>query len=445
MDDNGSPYAAGWIDPGQHPEQPADPAASPPGRPAGWWTRRRRGTALGAAGTLIAGGLIGAGIAHAAWPGRTTVQPAASGPTLPNGQALPNGQFPQFGGGFGPEGGNAFPGGPGAGGWPGTGSRQGTGQSSNAADGPTDAAAIAKNVDPGVVDITTRLTDGVAAGTGMVLTANGEVLTNNHVIDGARSISVRDVGNGKTYSATVAGYDRAADIAVLHLQGASGLATIKVATTAPSKGAAVVGIGNAGGTGGTPSYAGGAIIATGRTIRASDSGDGTSERLTGLLQTDAAIEPGDSGGPLVNAAGQVVGMDTAASNGLQFRGTGGGSEGFAIPIRQVLQVADAIQAGQASATVHVGPTAELGVYVSTSTASSGVLVAGVLGGGPAAKAGLTRGDAITSVAGVAVSSADALSDEMTRLRPGQAVTVTYTSSDGQQHTTQVRLGSGPAQ
>jgi S1-C subfamily serine protease len=431
---------------GLHPY--ATPAPPPAPAPARRRLPLRASSALGVTMALIAGGLAGAGIAHETWStAASNGGPVRGGGSFggpPGSESGGSGALP-----FGGSGGRSFfgNGGPGPG-FRGSGGSFSSGSgrsSSNASDGPSDAAAIAKNVDPGVVDITTTLTDGVAAGTGMMLTSTGEVLTNNHVIDGARSISVRDAGNGRSYSARVVGYDRTADIAVLQLANASGLSTIKVAKTQPGKGAAVVGIGNAGGVGGTPSYAGGAITATGQTVTASDSGDGTSERLTGLLATDAAIAAGDSGGPLVNASGEVVGMDTAASAGMSFRGPSTGStQGFAIPIPTVLGVARQIEAGQSSTAVHVGPTAELGLFV-TGGATGGVAVAGVAPGGPAATAGLQRGDVITSVAGAGMSTLDGLSEEMTRLRPGQTVPVSYLTSGGQQHTVQVRLGSGPPQ
>jgi len=186
------------------------------------------------------------------------------------------------------------------------------------------ASSIAAKVDPGLVDIDTTLgySQEEAAGTGIVLTSNGEILTNNHVIDGATTISVTDVGNGKTYSASVVGYDKTKDVAVLQLHGASGLQTATIDTSTASVGETVVGVGNAGGTGGTPSAAGGTVTALNQSITASDEGDGTSEQLTGLIETNANIQAGDSGGSLVNSAGQVIGMDTAASSGTSFQSAG---------------------------------------------------------------------------------------------------------------------------
>ena len=187
-----------------------------------------------------------------------------------------------------------------------------TGAGSSATGGPADAGAIAARVDPGVVDIDTTLEypGERAEGTGIVLTSNGEVLTNNHVIEGATAISVTDVGNGRTYVARLLGYDRTSDVAVLQLENASGLRTVSLGNSSSVRvGEGIVGIGNAGGTGGTPSYAGGSVTALDQSITASDEATGTSENLAGLIETDADIRPGDSGGPLVNGSGRVVGMD----------------------------------------------------------------------------------------------------------------------------------------
>jgi len=324
------------------------------------------------------------------------------------------------------------------------------GSAGGSASGSASAASIAQAVDPAVVDINTTVgyQNARAAGTGMVLTASGEVLTNNHVISGATSISVTDVGNGRTYKAKVVGYSKSNDVAVLQLQGASGLTTIRTATQSAQTGDAVVGIGNAGGTGGTPSYAAGTVTATDQTITATDSGDGTSQRLTGLIATDANIVAGDSGGPLVNAQGEVVGMDTAASGGFRFSGS---SQGFAIPIAHALQIARQIEAGSASDTVHIGATAMLGVGVQPDNGSSsggpsgGAVIAQVVSGGPAAAAGLTAGDTIVALDGHAVGSASDLSDVVLQLKPGQPVSVDYVDGSGQNRSATVPLTAGPPQ
>jgi S1-C subfamily serine protease len=323
---------------------------------------------------------------------------------------------------------------------------------------PQDAGAIAENVDPGLVDINTQISSqGLeGAGTGMVLTSSGEVLTNNHVIEGANRISVTDIGNGRTYDATVVGYDRAHDVAVLQLVGASGLKTVTPGnSSALSVGQAVVAIGNANGLGGTPSYAGGSITALNQTITASDQADGSSEQLTGLIETNADIVSGDSGGPLVNTAGRVIGMDTAASGGYRFESPS--SQGYAIPIDQALSIARQIESGQAQGTVHIGSTAFLGVEVSSATSGSGfgfgggssstpgATIVGLVSGGPASQAGLVPGDVITSLDGHNVSSAESLTNVMLGEKPGATVTVDYLDTAGNAQSTTVKLASGPPQ
>jgi len=304
-------------------------------------------------------------------------------------------------------------------------------------------------VDPGLVDVNTTLSyqQVEGAGTGMVLTSNGVVLTNNHVVEGETSISVTDIGNGKTYGATVVGYDRALDVAVLQLKNASGLATVTLSSSAPSTGEQVVAIGNAGGKGGTPSYAAGTITATNQSITASDEATGASEQLTGLVETDAGIVPGDSGGPLVNSSGQVLAMDTAAAQGfsLQTQGT----QGYAIPVSNAASAAREILDGTSSSSVHVGATAFLGVSVESAQDSgagtSGALIATVVPSGPASNAGLIAGDTITSLDGSSVSSPEALTIAMITQKPGDTVQVGYIDSSGQQETASVQLGSGPPQ
>ena len=238
-------------------------------------------------------------------------------------------------------------------------------------------AQVAAKVDPGLVDVVSTLgyQDGEAAGTGMVLTSSGEVLTNNHVIDGATSIKVTDIGNGRTYTAKVVGYNKTKDVAVLQLVNASGLTTVSLSSSGVQSGQKVVALGNAGGKGGTPSVATGKVTGTGKTITASDEDAGNAEQLQGLIETNAGIQPGDSGGPLVNTKGEVVGMDTAASTGISTTGFSSQSQqtatqAFAIPITEAASIASQIEAGHASSTVHLGTTAFLGVEVSASSAGS---------------------------------------------------------------------------
>ena len=234
-------------------------------------------------------------------------------------------------------------------------------------------SGVASRVAPAVVDISTTLADQEArlAGTGVVLSSGGLVLTNNHVIEGAGAITVRDVGNGRTYIASVVGYDSTDDVAVLRLAGARRLATAPIGGSSGLRvGDQVLAMGNAGGAGGTPSTASGTVQALDQSIIASDEATGGNEELTGLIESDAAVEPGDSGGPLVDRAGLVIGIDTAASSGYSFRS--GPRQSFAIPMDHALAVAAEIREGTESTTVHVGPTAFLGVTATSSSSGGGL-------------------------------------------------------------------------
>ena len=314
--------------------------------------------------------------------------------------------------------------------------------------GTLDTAAIVSAADPGIVDINTKLgyQAGQAAGTGVVLTSSGEVLTNNHVIAGATSISVTDVGNGQTYKATVVGYSVTNDIAVLQLQGASGLKTVSLGNSASLKvGAAVVAIGNALGQGGTPSVSTGDVTALNQSITASDPSGASSEKLTGLIQISAPLQPGDSGGPLVDARGQVVGIDTATSASGRYRQQITGSQtAYAIPINEAVSIAREIVAGQSSATVHIGLPGFLGVQLDPTIAINGAAVVGVEPGSPVANAGIVAGDVITSFDGHTVGSASALSSLASTHHPGDHVQIGWTDQQGQSHTATLTLAAGPA-
>jgi S1-C subfamily serine protease len=350
------------------------------------------------------------------------------------------------------------------------------------------ATQIATKTDPAIVDVISTLgdEDATAEGTGIVLTSNGEILTNNHVIDGATSIQVVTVSNDKKYTATVVGYNATKDIAVLQLKGASGLT---VASTGDSSsvavGDSVTALGNAGGKGGTPSVAAGSIVATNQSITASDDSSATSENLTGMFETNADIQAGDSGGPLVNSKGQIIGIDTAASTSYSLGGSGeggsggfgsggygyGGSgssgssgssssgsssdsttQGYAIPINTALSIAKEIEAGDASSTVHIGATAFIGVELSSTGSSSGlggsttsgVAIAGAKAGTPAATAGLADGDTITSLDGKPVTSESDITSILVGLHPGDKVSIGWTDAEGSSQSASITLATGPA-
>jgi S1-C subfamily serine protease len=184
------------------------------------------------------------------------------------------------------------------------------------------------------------------------------------------------------------------------------------------------------------------VTALNQSLTASDSNGSNAERLTGMIEVNAAIEAGDSGGPLYTAAGSVIGIDTAASSASARSGTGAVT-GFAIPIAKALGIADQIESGQASSTVHIGYPAFLGVQLSP-TGVGGAAIAGVVNGSAADKAGLADGDTITAVDGTAISTASGLSSVLAQHKPGDQVRLTYTDSAGQSHSVTATLGSGPA-
>ena len=323
------------------------------------------------------------------------------------------------------------------------GGTSGEGSSTGSASGVS--SSVTSKVDPALVDIDTDLglEGGEAAGTGMVVTSQGEVITNNHVITGATKITATDIGNGTTYTAHVVGYSHNHDIAVLQLEGAAGLKTVSIGDAASLQvGQSIATIGNAGGAGGTPSATAGQVAALDQSITAGDDVDGTQEHLNGLIQLNGDLQPGDSGGPLVNSAGEVVGMDTAASDTFQFESSA--DEGFAIPINEVETIARQIGEGQSSAGVHIGATGMLGVLI-RSQGSEGALVEDVLSGGPAAGAGLAAGDVITGLGGTAVSSPTALTDLILEEHPGDHVTISWQTPEGGRQTATITLASGPPQ
>jgi S1-C subfamily serine protease len=340
--------------------------------------------------------------------------------------------------------------------------------------------AVYDQVEPGIVDVTANLDylQETAEGTGFVIdAAAGLVLTNNHVIDGATSVTVTPVTSGKSYPARVLGYDLTHDVALLQVQGVTGLKAVALGDSSHVKaGTPVLAIGNEAGQGGSPTVAPGVISSLDRTIVASDEASGLTETLHGMMQTNADIRPGDSGGPLADAAGRVIGINTAAGGGTDY-------SGYAIPIDQALPIARQIAAGRPSARIQIGLPAFLGVLMpgSTSTdprrqasqerrqtgaghgssrncttgdttaipasiapARSGALVDGVLCGTPAAAAGIVAGDVITSMGGRAVTTPASLNAIVNRCRPASKAPVAWVSPGGSRHTAVVTLGTAPA-
>jgi S1-C subfamily serine protease len=361
-------------------------------------------------------------------------------------------------------GGNNFGQAPNNGRAPGNQNGTGSGGTSSGA-GSLNAQALAAKVDPAIVDITSQLkyNNATAEGTGIVISPSGLVLTNNHVIDEATSVSATLVVSGKTYTAKVLGYDSTDDVALLQLQGASGLKTASLGDSSKVKvGQAVLALGNAGGRGGLPSTAQGTVQGLNRTIQASDNGANTEETLHGMIETNAPIQEGDSGGPLVNSSAQVIGMDTAANTSGFAPDQSEATAGFAIPINHAISITNQIAAGHASSTVHIGLGGFLGVTAaaasdpsgcqgnggsgfgggfggSTPPVSSGALICQVYPGTPAQAGGLTGGDVITSVNGQTVASSDALTTLMAGDHPGDQLSISYVDANGATHQTSVTL------
>jgi len=404
--------------------------------------------AVAAAGVVAIGSTLalghGADVAGTAVAAAVQVSPAAGSTVKPT--------APGYGGSgglspYGGSGGLSPYGGSGGGAASGNGL---TGPGSQGLSTSTPASATTAQ-ELGVVDIDTVLGyDGAqAAGTGLVLTSSGEILTNNHVVEGSTSITVTVVATGQSYQASVVGTDLTADVAVLQLGGASGLSTANLAGSAVTVGDAVTGVGNAGGVGGTPAASPGTVTATDRQITTQAEGSAAAETLTGLIETDADIQAGDSGGPLFNAADQVVGIDTAAEQG------GYTTAGYAIPISTAVSIAGRIESGQGSTTITIGYPAFLGVQVSPTTTgggyrslqpttTAGALISGVVTGGPAERAGLTAGDTITGIDGTAIGGTADLTSVLAGHTPGQTVTITWTDTTGSVHTAAVTLATGPA-
>jgi len=296
-----------------------------------------------------------------------------------------------------------------------------------------------------IVDINTTLGQGAsAAGTGMVLTSSGEILTNNHVIYGELSISVQVTSTGAMYSAHVVGFDQRDDIAVLQLDGASGLATMPIGNSSNVQvGDSVTALGNALGRGGAPASAPGTVTALNQSITASDeSGTEPLETLGGMIQINAPIKPGDSGGPLLNSSGQAIGMDTAAAGGRQLDQTGA-AEAFAIPINTAVTIASQIVKSP-SGFQSTPSGGFLGVEVLDSTAPPGALVEGTQAGSPAASSGLVKGDVITAVGGATVVSVASLEQILKLHHPGDNVIVAWVDASGHNGQATVTLATPPA-
>lgn len=301
----------------------------------------------------------------------------------------------------------------------------------------------------GVLLVDTLVSGGQAAGTAMVLSSDGYALTNYHVVEGSTQVRVTVSGTTTSYTASVVGFDKVHDVAVLKLEGAHDLATVSLDTDGVSLGEAVTAVGNGGGEDRLYSVSG-TITDTDDSISVADNEWSTrTHALANLLKTDADVVPGYSGGPLFDAQGDVVGLTTAAS-------TGSSIDGYAVRISDAIAIADQIRSGKESGTIHVGPRAALGVQVASdalavgydsgfggavnqSVPGSGARVAGVVDGGVADDAGLSAGSTITRIDGIDVVSSEALVTALGRFDPGDTVSVTWIDAAGATHSTSLAL------
>ena len=271
-----------------------------------------------------------------------------------------------------------------------------------------------------------------AAGTGMILTSTGEVITNHHVVAGSTKLRVTVMSTGKTYTANVVGTDAKDDVAVLQLEGASGLPTVTTDTGGVSVGDSVTAVGDAGGSP-TFSAAAGTVLSTSKDITTQSDGSAAGERLHGLIEISSDVIPGDSGGATYDDQGRVVGMTTAASTG------GSDVTGYAIPIAKVLRIAGDLENGTQNARYDYGSPAFLGIGLGGSSTRVGVVYPGT----PAARAGVVPGVTVTRVSTTRVSTARQLRAAVTAYSPGDQVRLTWTDRTGTSHVATVTLTAGP--
>jgi S1-C subfamily serine protease len=433
-----SPYAAppnparpnpdAWGPSPWAPPPPAwgsGPAVWPPVAPAPAPTKVRRGlAAIAALALVLASAGVGAGVAIAVHNNSNTSSFDRAG-----NNSL--GNNPSGGNGIG----GTVPGG-------------GTG-SVPSGSGTLDMSAIAAKVDPALVNIDTTLAQGRAAGTGMLISSTGEILTNNHVIADSTSIKVVIGGTGPSHDAKVVGYDVTEDVALLQITDqVSNLPTITFGEPKQAQiGDPVVAIGNAGGKGGTPSVSQGRITALDQEVTAGDSG-GNQETLLGMIQINAPIQPGDSGGALVDRNAKIIGMNTAAAGGGRFNSQAGSSVGFAIPIDDAVSIVNQIRTGIETDKIHIGDRALLGVQVEdlngqAAPVTEGALVVGVQDNTGASDAGVQTGDVLVTLEGKSVADSAALRKTLGKFHPGDSVRVGWVDSTGQKHEASVKLVAGP--
>jgi S1-C subfamily serine protease len=409
-----SPYGAAQTPPPYQPQVPYG-APLPPPAPEPRHSRSR----LVAAGTAVALVVAAGGAGFALGHHRGSDDSAGRGP----GNGYTFGQGPQSGeDGTSPFGSAPF---------------SGPGQRGGAPLDSSNSTPATHDQLTGLVRITTTLKyqNGRAAGTGMILTSTGEVVTNHHVVEGATRIRVTVMSTGQHFRATVVGTDATDDVAVLQLDNANGLSVVSPATTPAAVGDAVTAVGDAGGSSTTFSAAEGTVTALDQQITTQNEDGSTNERLRGLMEISSDVISGDSGGATYDDEGEVVGMTTAASSG------GNDVVGYAVPIAKVLRIADDLENGTVNTRYTYGAPAFLGLGLGAD--NDGTTVQGAYPGTPAARAGITSGDRITSVGDTTVDTAAALQAAIRAYSPGDSVRISWTDTSGTSHVATVTLIAGP--
>jgi putative serine protease PepD len=301
---------------------------------------------------------------------------------------------------------------------------------------------VAAKVVPSVVKLETDMGKESEEGSGIILSADGLIMTNNHVVASAKAgadgtQTTVTFSDGRTAPFTVVGADPSSDIAVVRVQGISGLTPITEGTSASLKvGQNVVAVGSPLGLEGTVTT--GIISALDRPV-ATGGDAGNQNTVLDAIQTDAAINPGNSGGALVNMNGELVGINSAIAT------VGGDSSadsqsgsiglGFAIPVDQAKRIADQLIA--TGTATH----ASLGVQVGNDATTHGAKIVEVTNGGAAAAAGLPSGVVVTKVDDRVIGSADALVAAVRSKAPGDKVTLTFLDASGKPQTVDVTLGT----
>ena len=293
----------------------------------------------------------------------------------------------------------------------------------------TGAVAMTDALRRGVVIVEGAGSDEVSAGTGLVLTADGFVLTNYHVVESSHTIHVTLGEDGRRVVATLAGRDAARDVALLAVRGVTGLATVTLDDDPVAVGDVVVAAGNARGEGRLLAHRGNVLALDQRVTVPGDDDADPGEEHSGMIRSSAPGFPGDSGGPLFDAEGEVLGVTTAGSD------DGGGRDLYAIPIAEAVGIADQIRAGDESGTVVIGPRALLGVLLAAPEASeAGLEVTSIVPDSPAAAVGIKAGDRLLEVAGRPVTTRGRLIRELDEFEPAAEGDVEWRTSSGRDRT-----------